>query len=263
MSEKRLTTWFSLFADLVGIIGGLGGAIAIVVWLAQISFGNLFTNLMPELVLAYWKPLTSGIITTLKICSIAIIFGTIFGVIIGHWLARRTKNYTTWLARTMLVIFVYIFLCIPLFVLLLFLYHSRFLGLIQGEWIAAIALTINLTPFAAKIFSAGLKNISAEQIENARIAGYKERDIWLRFRMPLLFRNVGQPLLVQYITTLKLSALASYIGVPEIFHAGQEIIRDTYDVQDGYFIVALIYIIIILPLIFIADRLERRARLAN
>jgi ABC-type amino acid transport system permease subunit len=74
----------------------------------------------------------------------------------------------------------------------------------------------------------------------------------------MIKRSSLQPLLVQWFTTIKLSSLASVIGVTEVLHRSQQVIRETYQTELSYTILVLCYVLIVIPVALLADRYERK-----
>jgi polar amino acid transport system permease protein len=151
----------------------------------------------------------------------------------------------------------YVLLGIPALVLLYLTYYS---GIQSIFWSAVIALSINLSPFVAKIVSASIRNISPEQIESAIAFGYSPRQITKYFKIGFVIRTSLQPLLVEYYTTIKLSSFAGLIGLTEIYHASQEIIRGTQDPITSYIVLAGCYVFIVTPFAILADYLEQKSK---
>lgn len=99
-----------------------------------------------------------------------------------------------------------------------------------------------------------------EYIQAARVFGYSERQIAVKFRFLLTVKSCLQPLLVQYFTTIKLSSLASIIGVTEVLHKSQQVIRETYQTTEAYLVLVLCYAVVVIPLSILADRYEALSR---
>ena len=63
-------------------------------------------------------------------------------------------------------------------------------------------------------------------------------------------------LVSQWVNVLKLSALASVIGVPELLHSASLCISETYRPLEFYSAVAVLFLAIILPATWLSRRLE-------
>lgn len=71
------------------------------------------------------------------------------------------------------------------------------------------------------------------------------------------------PLVGQYINTAKLSVLASVIAVPELLHRTTDIISQVYRPLEFYTVLAVLFLILLLPGTILSRRLESRAHLGR
>lgn len=213
--------------------------------------------------LALWEyrgVFLKSIWVTIQLSALSILIGTVLGILIGlgrHYGKNRKLTYPIWSFCTL---YVYIQLAIPALVLLVWMYYCLPLFGIQIDafWTAALALGINLSPFAAEIFRSGLSNIPGGELQAARATGYTPAQVFIHFSLPQFFRNSMPPLMGQYYTTVKLSSLASVIGVFEIINTSQEVINATYKTLEVYTVVALCYALIVIPFAIVAKRYEDR-----
>lgn len=206
-----------------------------------------------------------SILVTVELSMLSIVLGTVLGVVIGsvrHYGRDRLFSYPLWGLATA---YLYVFLALPALVLLVWLYYCLpLLGIhIDSFWTAVLALGMNLSPFAAEIFRSGLSNIPAGELAAARAMGYTRFQIVLLFMIPQVFRNSVPPLMGQYYTTIKMSSLASVIGVFEIINTAQEVINDTYRTLEVYTVVALCYALVVVPFAILAKRYEDRALISR
>ena len=79
--------------------------------------------------------------------------------------------------------------------------------------------------------------------------------------MPQAFRNVMPALGNEFITLLKETSVAGYIGIIELTKASDIVASRTYDYFFPLFIVAIIYLILTLSLTKLLNNIERK--LAN
>lgn len=197
---------------------------------------------------------------TLRLSGVAIAGGTLLGVALALVLASRRMTLWFRFVRTLTHGYVYVLLAIPALVLIVMLHYNGYVTLRSAVVTAAVALALNLSPFVAKIVAEAIAAIPKEQILAAEAAGYSSWRIAYQFKFKLTLRNSGEALLVQWITTVKLSSLASVIGVTEILHTTQQIIRQTYLTEIGYISMAVAYLSIVFPLAFAWDRIAARLR---
>ena len=79
--------------------------------------------------------------------------------------------------------------------------------------------------------------------------------------LPQVFRRILPNLMNLYINQIKLSSLASVIAVNEILHMGNIIISQTYRPLEVYTIVAVMYLLIIMPFVGISYLVEKKLNL--
>ena len=60
------------------------------------------------------------------------------------------------------------------------------------------------------------------------------------------------------MNTLKLSALASFIAVPEVFYISQKLIQETFRPLEFYSALAVLYLALILPFSLSLQHLQKR-----
>jgi len=218
----------------------------------QFNFGILWD---------YRWMMAESIWVTVQISFAAILLGTFIGVLIGsvrHYTKGNLKALPVWALATG---YVYLFLSIPALVFILWLYYCLpVFGIeISAYQTAILALGLNLSPFAAEIFRSGLANIPQGELDAAEAMGYTAPQTVLLFMVPQIFRNSVPPMMNQYYTTVKLSSLASVIGVFEIVNTSQEVINQTYRTLEVYTAVAFCYAVIIVPMAILSKQYEGRA----
>ncbi len=203
----------------------------------------------------------SGVGATLFLTVCVIIAGTALAGLTVLGLASHSR-----ILRLVARGYVDLFRAIPALVLIGTLYFC--LPLLLGFRISAfqtafVALSINLSPFAAECIRAGIESLPKIHYDSTRVIGFSK---WQRRRYitgPLMVRRVMPPLLGQYITTLKLTSLAATVGVAEIWHVtGQVITASSLPVEARLFGAGL-YVAIVMPLIWLSMLVERRFRVAG
>lgn len=191
---------------------------------------------------------------TVQITALSIVFGTAGGSFLG--LGRASKS--PWV-RLPVSAFVELFLALPVLVLLVWVYYCAplFLGInLSGFWTAVLVLSLSLSAFVAEIVRAGLLAVPRGQVEAARVLGMTRLQALIWITVPQALRVITPPLLGMYISTLKLSSLASIIAVYELLHSAQNLIMNTYRPLEVYTTVAAVYLILILPFVLVTRHLE-------
>jgi polar amino acid transport system permease protein len=206
----------------------------------------------------YREGLIEATALTLWFNAAILVLGSITGLLIA--LARRSRFKPV---RVTALVYIDIFRALPLLVLLVWAFFCipiLFWGVqLLPTTSAVIVLSLNLSAFIAEIIRSGIESIPEFHIESAKTLGFS-RFQTLRFvTLPIGLRNMVPALVGQYINTIKLSVLASVIAVPELLHQTNVIIAQTYRPLEFYTILALIFLILLLPLTIWSRRLESGA----
>ncbi|TDR93128.1 amino acid ABC transporter permease [Enterovirga rhinocerotis] len=124
---------------------------------------------------------------------------------------------------------------------------------------AIIGLGIAYSAYQAENFRAGIEAIDRGQIEAAQSIGM---GWWLTMRrviLPQAFRIVLPPYGNTMVMMLKDSSQASTITVAELSLQGKLIASSTFQNTTVFTLVAMLYLCMSLPLIFLVSHLEKRA----
>lgn len=198
-----------------------------------------------------------GLWVTLYVSAASIAGGSVLGIII----AVLTRSHYR-LLRSISTLYINLFLAFPVLVLLIWLYFCLpvFTGIaISSELTAILALTLSLAGFVGDILRGGIDSIPKGQSETARVLGLTRWQTMRRIVLPQAIKVMIPPILGQYITCIKLSALASVIAVYELVHTANNINSQTYKPLETYTFVAVLYLILILPLVQVMRFFERRS----
>ncbi|AXV75527.1 MULTISPECIES: ectoine/hydroxyectoine ABC transporter permease subunit EhuD [Ralstonia solanacearum species complex] len=120
-----------------------------------------------------------------------------------------------------------------------------------------IGLGIAYSAYQAENFRAGIEAVDPGQREAAQAMGMRGSLIMRRVILPQAFRIALPPYGNTLVMMLKDSSLVSTITVAEMTRAGQLIASSTFQNMTVYTLVALLYLLMSLPLVFGLRRLER------
>ncbi len=204
----------------------------------------------------FWQAWLYGLLTTVGLSCLAVMFGTILGVTLV-WV----QSYRFVVLRALVVGYVVAFRAVPPLVVLLWIYYS--LPMLTGVafsafFSSAVGLALNGAAFYAENIRAGLESVSVSQRESALSMGMNSRQVLWYIVLPQALRNMLPNLFGEYVTTIKLTSLASTIGVAELLNRGGSIIALTQQSFEVYTTLAILYLAIILPLEYSVRRLERK-----
>ena len=121
-----------------------------------------------------------------------------------------------------------------------------------------IGLGIAYSAYQAENFRAGIEAVDPGQREAAQAMGMRGTLIMRRVILPQAFRIALPPYGNTLVMMLKDSSLVSTITVAEMTRAGQLIASSTFQNMTVYTLVALLYLVMSLPLVFGLRKLERR-----
>lgn len=204
----------------------------------------------------YKEALLKATLVTLELTILVCILGTILGFTIA--LLQQTKN--RWLTIP-IRIYVDVIRGIPLLILLLWLYYCIpiFTGIKISSFLTAlIGLSINVSPFISEIVRSGIESIPKGQYESSKILGFTKTQTMIRIIIPQAIKQMIPNLVSMYITMLKFSSFASIIAVNELLHSANVLISNTYKPLEIYTTIAIMYVIMVIPLTYFAEFLEKR-----
>lgn len=152
---------------------------------------------------------------------------------------------------------------VPLLVqLLMFYYMLPHVGLDLPATAAAILATgMCSAAYTAEILRGALRAIPNGQTEAAWALGIPGVALWRRILVPQAVR-IGLPSMVnELILLVKVSSLASVVGIAELTHVSQNIASETYRPLEIYVATAMIYLVVNFALSRVGRLAEKRLRI--
>jgi len=115
----------------------------------------------------------------------------------------------------------------------------------------SIAFVINYSCYFAEIFRGAISSVQKGQYEAGKVLGLKKGQIFSKIVLFQVFRKVLAPMSNEIITLVKDTALASVLGVIDLYNAAQGLVN-TYVVLTPLLYAAVFYLIFngILTLLF-------------
>lgn len=198
---------------------------------------NLNTGFWHELWISI-DDLAIGTGIALSVSALAIIMGTILGLLIGLAL-----TYGNIVVRTLARIYVDVIRGIPVLVLILtFFYVLTIWGINLKPFQAGVlSLGVFSAAHVAEMTRGGLQNLNKGQTEAAMALGLSFPQTFLSVLMPQALRQILPTWINTVIETVKGSTLVSIIGVVEITLVTQQIIARNFLTMKFYAVCALIY----------------------
>jgi len=197
-----------------------------------------------------------GLLTTIKYTIVTSLAGLAIGLLVA--VGQLSRFFALRAAGR---IFVEFFRNIPLLVWLLWSYYALpiFAGInISREMAGVVALSLYVASYYAEIFRAGIQSIDRGQFDAARAMGMSDGQAMRRIILPQAVRRMVPPLSGQTIIQMKNTTLLSVITIPDLLYQASYISSFTYKPMEVYTAVGLVFLVILIPLTWIARRLEHR-----
>ena len=181
------------------------------------------------------------------------------GLASGLCVAMLYRVHNRWLNR-LLMTYVDFFRAFPPLVLLLFIYGGLpFLGLDLPLFVTvALAFLLNTSSYYGEIFRAGIESVPLGQAEAARSTGLSRVKTMLWVVLPQAVRNVLPDLVSNTLEVIKLTTLASVVGFNELLNNARNAQALTYNATP-IIVAALIYLVMLWPLVRLVSRLEHKS----
>ena len=200
--------------------------------------------------------LIKGLIPTLSVSLISIVISVSIGLLLALFGLSKIK-----VLNHIHRIWVELFRSVPVLVMLLWVYYGLPIstGIDIGILPAAIiSLALTDSAFEAEIFRAGIKSIPRSQHEAARIMGCTEPQVLWHVILPQTIRNILPPLVNQFAYMLKISSIASVIGLGELTRKANELTVIEYRPLEIYTILIIEYLVLVLVVSFFARKIEEK-----
>lgn len=216
----------------------------------------LTTFFDPAMMQAHAPAVLAGVWVTLKIGLAVIIAGIALGLLLAC-----LRTYGRKLVNFPIICFADIFRALPPLVLILILYFGLPSAgvLLSGPMVLFLVLSLTLAAFAEEIFWAGFSAIEKGQWEAGIATGLGFTGTLVHVALPQAVRLATPPLVNRVLAITKMTALGSVIGVEEVLSAATTA-QSFSGSATPLSLAAIAYLIIFLPVVFLARTLESRQR---
>ena len=199
--------------------------------------------------------LLQGAVVTLQITALAFMLSTVIGLglallrispitplrMVGGGLINLIRGLP------IIVQLFYIYFVLPEFGIQLTAFQAGFIG-----------LGIAYSAYQAENFRGGIEAVDPGQREAALALGMRAPLVMRRIVLPQAFKIAMPPYGNTLVMVLKDSSLVSTITVAEMTRQGQLIASSTFQNMTVYTLVALLYLLMSLPLVWLLKRIELR-----
>ncbi len=203
---------------------------------------------------AQWIAFAIGTLNTIKLTSVAIIFGLMLGLLLA--LARISQHK---LLSTASALYIWIFRGTPLLLQIFVIYFSLpIIGIkLDAFSSAVISFGLNSGAYMAEIFRASILSIDKGQMEAAKALGMTYHQAMFNIIIPQAYKRLIPPIGNEFIMLLKESSLVSVIGMTELLRTSKKMTNSSGNMI-FYVIAAGIYLFLTSLLTYVFQYLERR-----
>jgi len=207
-------------------------------------------------IIQYLPELLRGVQLTILLVLVSLAIGMVLGLVacLGRLLER---GLLYWIAS----VYVTVMRGIPEMVVMFWIYYCGPLILntrLSSFSAATVSMSLYAGAFLAEIFRAGILAVPRGQSEAALALGIPEFWTWTEVILPQALRMMIPALIGLVTLVVKISGLASAIGVGELVYAASIVSGQTYRYFELFTAVGIFYFVLIFPLSLLAQHYERK-----
>jgi len=205
----------------------------------------------------------------IRMFLVAEVFILIFALLLA--LVRQSTSPALFPFRVLALIYVDFFRGVPVLLIVLAIgfgvpaLRLPFVSVQSTAVYGTLALIITYSAYVSEVYRAGLNSVHRSQSAAARSLGLSQFAALRFVILPQAVRNIIPPLLNDFISLQKDTALVGVLGAIEANEAAQ-IYSSTVFNYSSYTVAALLFLLLTIPLARFTDRLierDRRRRLAG
>lgn len=199
-----------------------------------------------------YKLFLSGILTTIIITVLSILFGTALGFLM-YMVCRNGNKFTNAIAKVL----VWLVQGMPVVVLLMILFYIIFAKTdINGTIVSIIGFTFVFGAGVFGMLKSGVGAVDKGQTEAAYALGYGDMKCFFRIILPQAIPHFLPAYKGEVVSLIKSTAIVGYIAVQDLTKMGDIVRGRTYEAFFPLIAVAIIYFILGGLLTFIVGKIE-------
>lgn len=205
----------------------------------------------------FWE----GLGTTLQVTGVSLVLAFALGFLIAVLKVLPCPPL-----RAVLDFYTSVFRGIPLIVLLFMAYFAtpQLTGYKISMFDASVwTLGLNGSATVSETLRGGIEGVDRGQYDAAHALGLSYTDMMWCVIIPEALLSVAPSLVNEVITVLKSSSLVATIGLMDMMRAAESVQALTYRAFEPFLVVAVAYYLIVMALVAVGRRLERRIRAAQ
>jgi polar amino acid transport system permease protein len=218
----------------------------------------------------FWE-VFEGFLQNLLIFAVVTALALAWGLVLA--LLRQLPGRRFMPLRGVTIAYIDLFRAIPLLIIILLISGGvPFLNFIPKDiriphwfgrpdpfWYGVTALVIVYGAFMAEVYRAGIEAVPRGQMEAARSLGMSHWQAMRHIVVPQAVTKIPAPMLNELISLLKDSTLVSVIALSESVLISREILAESFN-SSALTLTAFFFIVIILPLARVVDKLIARSQ---
>ncbi|MEJ8850079.1 amino acid ABC transporter permease [Variovorax rhizosphaerae] len=213
----------------------------------ELDFSPLWDN---------WQYLLGGLAITLWLSALTLVASAAAGT----GLALLRLYGPRWLSL-LLTFYIDSVRAVPVLVVLVWIYFA--VPVLSGFnfppfWAALFALTLHISAYVAEVVRAGIQSIRPGQLRAGRALGMSGAQIVRKVVLPQAFVRMLPSMASLYSVTIKDTAIATVIAVPEFMKRSETIAGQSYHPIEVFSFAMLVYFLILFPGTRLIDNLYKR-----
>ncbi|HYM99127.1 MAG TPA: amino acid ABC transporter permease [Aestuariivirgaceae bacterium] len=206
--------------------------------------------------LTSWRFLASGLVITLLVSGLSLALGVVIGLLVGIG-----RTYGGWILDVALGFYVDSVRAIPVLVILVWAFFA--LPLLTDATLSpivagVIGLGVHAGAYVSEVIRAGLTSVRERQFHAGLALGMSRFQVIRTIILPQALVRMLPPLGSLVVLTIKDSAIASVIAVPELIRQSQTLVGQSFRPFEIYTAVMIVYFLVLYPLARGVDAVYRR-----
>jgi polar amino acid transport system permease protein len=196
-----------------------------------------------------------GLVNTLKVTSLALVFGILLGLALA--IMRLSRRRAASLPAGLVI---EVFRATPPLVLLYWFFFALpiLINVSMSPFIASVVtFSIQSSAFFAEVFRAGIESIGRGQWDAARALGMNRPQQMRRIVLPQAVKRMIPAFLERSIELLKTTTLVSTVSYADLLFQANELAQKTFRPLEVFTVAALMYFCLIYPVSLAVRLLER------
>lgn len=205
------------------------------------------------------QPIFEGLLNTVLITMVSFALGLILGIITCLIDGIPSQNTVVIILKKIFKVYVSVFRGTPMMVQLLIIYFvifSSFSG--DPMYVAMLSFGLNSGAYVSEIIRGGINSVPNGQMEAGRSLGLSYPTVMRKIIFPQAIRNSLPSLGNEFITLIKETSIAGFIGAFDLTLAFRKIANATFDYNTVYIVMGIAYFVIVGLITIGLTQLERK-----